>query len=94
MTPAVWNGVLRFGLLTMPVKLYRAAQAERVSFRQVHKQTGARVRHALCTDTGPLDGATPASSEDVAETVPAKSKRTSARMGPHPRLLNQCNRRC
>ena len=50
MVPAVWNGLLRFGLLTIPVKLYRAAQAEKVSFRQIDKQTGARVRHPLYRD--------------------------------------------
>ena len=55
MTPAVWKGLLRFGLLTIPVKLYRAAQAEKISFRQVHKQTGASVRHSLCTDSDRLD---------------------------------------
>ena len=77
MTPAVWKGLLRFGLLTMPVKLYRAAQAEKVSFRQVHKQTGARVRHSLCTDGDRLD-ALSAAKDPVGQVVMAKGKPTSA----------------
>ncbi len=50
MGTAVWKGLLRFGLLSIPVKLYRAAQAEKIRFRQVHKGTGARVRHRRCAE--------------------------------------------
>jgi hypothetical protein len=81
----VWNGVIRLELLTMPVKLYRAGQAEKVSFRQVQKETGARIRHALRTDIRLLDGTTPASTDDVAETVVAKPKPASAAMLPSVR---------
>jgi DNA end-binding protein Ku len=78
MVPAVWNGLLRFGLLTIPVKLYRAAQAEKVRFRQVNRETGARVRHTLRTDTDRLDTTAPASREQAAETVQAKRKPAAA----------------
>src|SRR4051794_11813641 len=47
---AVWKGLLRFGLLSIPVKLYRAGQAEKISFRQLHKTTGARVRQQRSPD--------------------------------------------
>jgi DNA end-binding protein Ku len=47
MGPAAWKGIVRFGLLSIPLKLYRAAQAEKISFRQVHAATGTRVRHHL-----------------------------------------------
>ena len=51
MAVAVWKGRLRFGLLTLAVKLYRAAKAEKISFRQLQKTTGARVlRHTLSAD--------------------------------------------
>ena len=50
MGTAVWKGLVRFGLISIPVKLYRAAKAEKISFRQLHKASGARVRHKLCTD--------------------------------------------
>jgi DNA end-binding protein Ku len=50
MGTAVWKGLVRFGLISIPVKLYRAAKAEKISFRQLHKASGARVRHKLCTE--------------------------------------------
>jgi DNA end-binding protein Ku len=34
----VWKGHLSFGLVSIPVRLYRAARAEKVSFRQLHRQ--------------------------------------------------------
>ncbi|HUS08701.1 MAG TPA: Ku protein [Bryobacteraceae bacterium] len=36
MATAVWKGHLTFGLVSIPVKLYRAARPEKVSFRQLH----------------------------------------------------------
>ena len=47
MATSVWKGHLTFGLVSIPVKLYRAARAEKVGFRQVHQATGTRVRQAL-----------------------------------------------
>ena len=77
MGTAVWKGLLRLGLLSIPVKLYRAAQAEKVSFRQVHKQTGARIRHSLCTD-GPPVLPTPASRVRAVESAPALQRPTGS----------------
>jgi DNA end-binding protein Ku len=37
MPATVWKGQLAFGLVTIPVKLYRAARAERISFRQIYR---------------------------------------------------------
>ena len=47
MATPVWKGHLTFGLVSIPVKLCRAARSEKVSFRQVHEATGTRVRQAL-----------------------------------------------
>ncbi len=47
MATSVWKGHLTFGLVSIPVKLYRAARAEKVGFRQVHEASGTRVRQAL-----------------------------------------------
>jgi DNA end-binding protein Ku len=47
MATPVWKGHLSFGLVAIPVKLYRAARADKVEFRQVHETTGSRVRQAL-----------------------------------------------
>jgi DNA end-binding protein Ku len=50
MATTVWKGHLTFGLVSIPVKLFRAARAEKVSFRQLHQATGARIRQALIAD--------------------------------------------
>ena len=47
MATSIWKGHLTFGLVSVPVKLSRAARAEKVAFRQVHEATGTRVRQAL-----------------------------------------------
>ncbi len=47
MATTIWKGHLSFGLVSIPVKLYRAARAEKVAFRQVHEASGSRVRQAL-----------------------------------------------
>jgi DNA end-binding protein Ku len=55
MASTVWKGHLTFGLVSIPVKLYRAARADKVSFRQLHARTGQRVRQALFTASGEPD---------------------------------------
>ena len=40
MANSVWKGHLTFGLVSIPVKLYRAARPEKLSFRQIHEPTG------------------------------------------------------
>ncbi len=47
MATPIWKGHVTFGLVSIPVKLCRAARAEKVAFRQVHQATGTRVRQAL-----------------------------------------------
>src|SRR5947209_2222001 len=45
---AHWKGVLKLSLVSCPVALYPAvAASERISFRQVNKQTGNRLRQQL-----------------------------------------------
>lgn len=41
MAATVWKGQLTFGLVSIPVRLYRAARAEKVSFRQLHRAAPA-----------------------------------------------------
>ena len=41
MAATVWKGQLMFGLVSIPVRLHRAARAEKVSFRQLHRTTPA-----------------------------------------------------
>jgi DNA end-binding protein Ku len=42
---AVWKGVVSFGLVTIPVKLYRATEMRDVSFHQVRASDGSRIRY-------------------------------------------------
>jgi len=37
MAATVWTGHLSFGLVSIPVRLYRAARADKISFRQLHR---------------------------------------------------------
>jgi len=47
MASTVWKGHLTFGLVSFPVKLYSAARSESVSFNQLHKHDGSRVKQVL-----------------------------------------------
>src|SRR6202051_491379 len=47
MASTVWKGHLTFGLVSFPVKLYSAARSESISFNQLHKADGSRVRQGL-----------------------------------------------
>ena len=42
MASTIWKGQLSFGLVSIPVRLYRAARAEKVSFRQLHRRGTAQ----------------------------------------------------
>ena len=44
MASTVWKGYISFGLITIPIKLYAAARSERVSFNQIHKVCGGRIK--------------------------------------------------
>jgi DNA end-binding protein Ku len=41
---AIWSGVISFGMVTVPVKLFSATEEKRVAFHQVHAADGGRVR--------------------------------------------------
>ena len=42
---AIWKGVVSFGLVTIPIKLFTATEQHDVSLRQVHAADGGRVRY-------------------------------------------------
>lgn len=42
---AIWKGVVSFGLVTIPIKLFSATEQHDVSLRQVHATDGGRVRY-------------------------------------------------
>jgi DNA end-binding protein Ku len=43
----VWTGMLKFGLISMPVSLLTAATEERVSFNQIHPKCQGRIKQQL-----------------------------------------------
>lgn len=42
---SIWKGAVSFGLVTIPVKLYSATEERDVSFHQVHRTDGGRIRY-------------------------------------------------
>ena len=42
---SIWKGAISFGLVTIPVKLYGATQEKDVTFHQVHRSDGGRIRY-------------------------------------------------
>ena len=47
MASTVWKGHLTFGLVSLPVKLYSAARGETISFNQLHKTDGSRIKQVI-----------------------------------------------
>jgi DNA end-binding protein Ku len=42
---SIWKGSISFGLVSIPVKLYSATEERDVSFHQVHREDGGRIRY-------------------------------------------------
>jgi len=42
---SIWKGSISFGLVSIPVKLYSATEERDVSFHQVHRDDGGRIRY-------------------------------------------------
>ncbi|MEJ7607096.1 MAG: Ku protein [Bryobacteraceae bacterium] len=76
MATTIWKGHITFGLVSIPVKLYRAARPEKVSFRQLHAATGKRVRQALIAEPAP-------ENEEEPERLPLARSATT-RVAPDP----------
>ncbi len=50
---SIWRGAISFGLVTVPVKLYSATEQKDVTFHQVHRDDGGRIRYKrVCTVDG------------------------------------------
>ena len=50
---AIWKGVVSFGLVTIPIKLFSATEQHDVQLRQVHATDGGRVRYRrICEAEG------------------------------------------
>jgi DNA end-binding protein Ku len=44
MPRSIWNGVVSFGMVSIPVKLYTATDNKDISFNQLHKTCGSRIK--------------------------------------------------
>ncbi|GAA0406559.1 non-homologous end joining protein Ku [Acrocarpospora corrugata] len=42
---SIWKGAISFGLVTIPVKLYSATEQKDVTFHQVHRTDGGRIKY-------------------------------------------------
>jgi DNA end-binding protein Ku len=51
MASSIWKGQLTFGLVSMPVRLGVAARAETISFNQLHKSDGSRIKQMIYCQT-------------------------------------------
>ena len=47
MAGTVWKGYLTFGMISVPIRLHVAARDERVSFNQIHKVCGSRIKQQI-----------------------------------------------
>ncbi len=50
---SIWKGAISFGLVSISVKLYSATEERDVSFHQVHRSDGGRIRYKrVCQEDG------------------------------------------
>lgn len=50
---SIWKGAVSFGLVSIPVKLYAATSEKSISFNQVHRADGGRIRYKrVCSIDG------------------------------------------
>ncbi len=50
---SMWKGAISFGLVMIPVRLYTATEQRDISFRQVHRADGGRIRfRRVCSTDG------------------------------------------
>jgi DNA end-binding protein Ku len=47
---AMWKGAVSFGLVNVPVKMYTATTSHDISFHQVHRTDGGRIRYRRVCD--------------------------------------------
>jgi DNA end-binding protein Ku len=45
MPQSIWKGSISFGLVSIPVRLFSATEEKDISFRQVHREDGGRIRY-------------------------------------------------
>ncbi|MFJ2557443.1 MULTISPECIES: Ku protein [unclassified Streptomyces] len=56
---SIWNGAISFGLVSIPIKLVNATENHSISFRQIHKADGGRIRYRKVCELDQEEVATP-----------------------------------
>src|SRR5260370_42419691 len=51
MATSVWKGMISFGLVSIPIRLYAAARTKRTYLHQIHKVCNTRVKQPLFCPT-------------------------------------------
>ena len=79
MASTVWRGFITFGLISIPVRLFRAARPERISFRRLYREEpeGAASR--------PLRGSLGDREESRLETLSAPTRHAEPMVTPFPK---------
>lgn len=47
MTATVWKGIISFGLVSIPIRLFAAARTKRTFLHQIHKECNSRIKQPL-----------------------------------------------
>src|SRR5712692_10941312 len=91
MAVTVWKGHLTFGLISIPVRLLRAARRERISLHQLHRreQPGESDDAELqpdSTSAAPPDVSMPSAGQSTPPLSPPPSQPPAADLAPVERL--------
>jgi DNA end-binding protein Ku len=81
MASTVWKGHLTFGLVSVPIKLFRAARAEKVHMHFLRRETGGRVKRVFVpADEDVPRGAGPNLTKEATDETPRlpSGKKTEA----------------
>jgi DNA end-binding protein Ku len=72
MALTIWKGHLTFGMVFIPIKLFRAARAEKIHMHNLQRKTGARVRQVFV----------PANQSPALTELPGPVRVEAAETGP------------
>lgn len=74
MASTIWKGYLTFGLVSIPIKLFRAARAEKVHMHHLQRGTGARVRQVFVPQVEEITAQLPAAAPATGPSLVAAKK--------------------
>ncbi|MCU1262336.1 MAG: Ku domain protein [Bryobacterales bacterium] len=90
MASTIWKGHLTFGLVSIPIKLFRAARAEKIHMHRLERRTGARVRQVFVpVNVGAETEQIPREKERASGPSLVAAKRQAARGGTLPQISEE-----